>query len=652
MDNLSNIHLSFTIGPVQGFVSQARRTRDLWAGSWLLSHLAEVALVAAEECGGTAIIPFRGEDSKKLTSLQTAIGGIPNRFELQFDSEEQAEEAAKKGLKKFQDAWEKIAAAVYNKYAQPVENEGDETQKIWNRQVNNFWELSWIIGTPEGGAKTLNSLTASRKNIRNVNATQEEGTKCSLMGNLQEISGCFKSNQQKSFWSKLQAKSGGLDIKPGERLCAIALIKRLYPYVIKKVLGDDISSELHQVSWSSTAFVAALPWLKSLKGEALEKAISYAQSANDAGYSRSEKHSVKQIAELDNWAGIDGPVWFASAIQQDEPGKEKLGENPSEEETNARNKEVEKLLGELRVVYKQADSKPIPYYALLLMDGDSMGKLVGSLGDPAKVSQGLKKFSDSVNNIVKQFDGRTIYAGGDDVLAILPAISAVAVATKLSKKYGECFGDIKQATLSGAIIYAHWKYPLRQVLQTAHHLLDDIAKERTGRDSLAIGVIQGSGLQAIWSAPWKVVRGEDGNGFGKLIEVIDHFETSTDINSKTFNASFLYHLREQFAKLFPKQNEIPGVFQQVDFPSDDEQSLLLDLAHAEYRRRMSNDERNKISTMTTKKEVKPLMALSHQWKRDEETAEIECNKNTFSFDGWRVARFLKQVKEGKVDDHG
>jgi len=39
-----SIHLSFTLGPVQAFVAQARRTRDLWAGSWLLSYLAESAL--------------------------------------------------------------------------------------------------------------------------------------------------------------------------------------------------------------------------------------------------------------------------------------------------------------------------------------------------------------------------------------------------------------------------------------------------------------------------------------------------------------------------------------------------------------------------------------------------------------------------------
>ncbi len=469
MDNSTKSHLSFTIGPVQGFVSQARRTRDLWAGSWLLSHLAEAALAAAENCNaqgqceGKAVIPFRGDDAGKITSLKTPIGGMPNRFELEFDSEEQAKQAAVKATEAFNKRWSEVAELVYHKYVAPVEGEGSGTREIWERQVNNFWEISWVIGTPEEEADTLTSLTAARKNIRNVNTTEEEGTKCSLMGNWQEISGYTKGNQQKEFWNSLREELDPFDIKEGERHCAIALVKRLFPRVIGDVLGGNASKELRQVSWPSTAFIAALPWLKSLNGKGLEKATAYSSLAKEAGYKQSEGDAARQIGE---WAGIDGLAWFATAIQQDEPGQEK--EN--------RDEIVNNLRQELKDLYKAADTKPVPYYALLLMDGDSMGKLVSSLGDPAKVSEGLNRFAEQVDDIVKKYDGRTIYAGGDDVLAILPAQDALKAADDLSKKYNESFGRIEQATLSGAIIYAHWKYPLRQVLETAHHLLDDIAK--------------------------------------------------------------------------------------------------------------------------------------------------------------------------------
>ena len=35
--------LLISIGPVQDFIASARRTRDLWYGSWLLSELAKTA---------------------------------------------------------------------------------------------------------------------------------------------------------------------------------------------------------------------------------------------------------------------------------------------------------------------------------------------------------------------------------------------------------------------------------------------------------------------------------------------------------------------------------------------------------------------------------------------------------------------------------
>lgn len=38
--------LHFTLGPVQGFIADARRTRDLWAGSFLLSWLTGQAMAA------------------------------------------------------------------------------------------------------------------------------------------------------------------------------------------------------------------------------------------------------------------------------------------------------------------------------------------------------------------------------------------------------------------------------------------------------------------------------------------------------------------------------------------------------------------------------------------------------------------------------
>lgn len=649
MSDLNNkVHLSFTIGPVQAFVAQARRTRDLWAGSWLLSYLSETALVAAEKVGGAAVIPHRGNPGV-ITSKQTAVGGIPNHFELMFDSKEDAENAAGNSLQVLREAWLKIAEAVWKRYIEPVADKGDQTQAIWDRQVDNFWETSWVIGVPREGAMTIGHLTAARKNLRNVSTKVEPGVKCSLMGSMQEISGFFgrgNRQKQKHFWDDLQKSINSLELKKdsGERLCAIALIKRLFPHVVKEAVGNDVCEELtEQGSWPSTAFFAAYPWLKEIRKVAVSEAKAFAKVAS-SDYQNSERRAAKDLGLHDDWAHLDGPAWFASSVKQE------IAKRKSENKSN------DNMLALLNKLYKKAgDKKPVPYYAMLLMDGDSMGKLLasmkasGSEGD--NLSKSLGQFSESVQAIVGKHNGRTIYAGGDDVMALLPANTAFSAAGSLSRKYAECFNNNAKATLSGAIVFAHWKFPLRQVLREAHHLLDDVAKDGTGRDALAIGIMQGGGLNAVWSAPWKVIRGEKDDAFGKLSELIEKFTgNSSDQEITQFNASFLYMLRDRFSRLLNKPLGASGSYGEVSIDAD----LLVAIANAEYRRRMKRKEREKRSPEETRKEVEPLIALSRKWVRDADRdpgKEIQADSNTFSFDGWRVARFLKQVEDGKVNDH-
>ncbi len=663
------IHLSFSIGPVQGFVAQARRTRDLWAGSWLLSYLAECALVAAEQAGGRAVIPHRPKDQRgKLTSIQTAIGGIPNRFEVAFtgdDAHDQAAAAARAAEQALQKAWRRVADAVWNRFVEPVAPLGNGTRDIWERQVGGFWEVAWVVGTPDDSG-TIGHLAAMRKNFRNIRTAEEPGTKCALMPALQELSGYAGNrrsdrDRQQEFWTAFRNQPTVSDLNLGdtERLCAIALIKRLFPspQVMRQAVGEDIGTELDQVSWPSTAFLSALPWLKSLSGEARAAAEQYQQQARQAGYHESERFAARDAGI--SWAGLDGPVWFATAVRNDEPGGEQLGPKPSDDQKRARRQQVDRLLTQLRSLQETTESRPVPYYALLLMDGDSMGELVRQIGDPSEVSRCLNQFAGQVKDVVKESDGRTVYAGGDDVLALVPAIHALPTAEKLCDRYRAAFDDLVKkgqlqkntATISAAIVYAHWRYPLRQVLHTAHELLDDFAKDRTGRDSVALGVVLGSGLNAVWSVPWAVLRGEaDGSArFMTLVE--EHFGSSPDSEQAEFNASFLYLLRERFGRLFDDLADRPGTYASV--PEDlatSESSLLRDLAHAEYRRRLSAKEQKAQKKEGTEPLIDQLMSLSLRWRRTG-PGQVESEPDTFAFDGWRVARFIRQILDGKADDH-
>ncbi|HOV82716.1 MAG TPA: type III-B CRISPR-associated protein Cas10/Cmr2 [Methanothrix sp.] len=46
-----------SIGPVQDFIAAARRTRDLWFGSHLLSEISKAAARSVAEAGGDLIFP-------------------------------------------------------------------------------------------------------------------------------------------------------------------------------------------------------------------------------------------------------------------------------------------------------------------------------------------------------------------------------------------------------------------------------------------------------------------------------------------------------------------------------------------------------------------------------------------------------------------
>ena len=104
-------HLHFTFGPVQSFVAQARRTRDLYAGSFLLSHLAMAAMAAVEKPGELVLPDFAG-----LQKNVRDHASAPNRFIAQFDSEAAAIDSGRAATQALHNAWRTIADAVWSRY--------------------------------------------------------------------------------------------------------------------------------------------------------------------------------------------------------------------------------------------------------------------------------------------------------------------------------------------------------------------------------------------------------------------------------------------------------------------------------------------------------------------------------------------------------
>lgn len=660
-----NQRLHFSLGPVQGFVTQSRRTRDLWASSFLLSHLAEVALDVVSEHGGQIVLPA-WDDAAKSNVKQHDFGTVPNRFVVDVADGRAAAEAAIAALRS---RWKEVANAVWKQYVTGVAQHGDGTQAIWDREVANFWEISWVIGSPE----TSDQLLAARKNWRTTPATVEPGDHCTMMGDRQELSGWIRSlarKKQDEFWSRLRSRTGKLDLGDDERLCAIALIKRLFPRVANEAIGRP----LEQNNWPSTAYVAAIPWLRDVASNANLRSDVKAygemvrQLAENALGERQTR--IKSLQPLKDMTGdflkLDGNFFQPNAMKNSRvaPFQNQLSDDEDKVQRD-------KLQERLKTLCKASESKPSAFYAVLLMDGDSMGALLGEARKPngvgeTRATRALSQFSRNVPDIVSSNDGITIYAGGDDVLAMLPLRNALPCAIALTDEYQRCFQTecseaiASLATISGSIVYAHYHTPLRDVLATAHHLLDDIAKEATGRDSLAIAVFKSSGINSQWSAPWKHIREDEGgklraDGGSIIDDFVDRLNRTDAGRPGEFSSGFLYNVRDRLAALTDSALTRPGEFGKLS--KDLQQDRLFErVLEADYLRGLSHsrgeegaDQNKGMATEAIQRLLKLCQRVTRKnvGTKDSPQFKVVRDENTLGIDGALLVRFL--ASDGKED---
>lgn len=553
--------LHFTLGPVQRFVAQARRTRDLWTGSFLLSWLVGQAMKVTVAHGGTVLVPDLSNDAlfqavrSGAHGYGPAIGSLPNRFKAKVP-ERFDPSLCRTAVEK---AWHPLADAVWQRFVAPVAGEGSGPQAIWDRQVASFWETAWVIGTDPGNGQD-HAWLDRRKNWRTHRPPIEGGDHCMLMGDWQELSGFVRSRerrQQDEFWRALKAhvdRDNPLQLDENERLCAMALIKRLFPHVANDVLGWTPSWDGEKpLRWPSTPRLAATGWLRHAWSSARPESEAFVKVAKGGRGGLLEP----SLGDGNALSQIPGALLHRSGIENARPD-ELAGSNGDAEATRGKLLEAQKALA-------GRAGEPSAFYALLLMDGDRVGALLRNR--ESDITKGLACFSSQVDTTIRQHGGNTIYAGGDDVLALLPLEGAVRAALALRQAYRGAFAKILTATteistptISAALVFAHFHVPLRHVLREAHRQLDDVAKDGNGRDSLAVCVLTQSGVTREWVSKWET---------DTAAPVQTMIDAVRDIDEKT-SGRFFYAIREQYAEVIA--DDVLGV--------DDIRSLLL----TEYRR--------------------------------------------------------------------
>ena len=573
--------LHWTAGPVQGFVGQARTTRDLWAGSFLLSYLTTHAMVeaAGQSAQSEWILPSVKGDAlyqavqqvrgKEPVTAGPAIGTLPNRFRLRFDTKEHAIQAGKDAIATFKERWQHIADEVWSaalKKGWETGKLGKAARQIWDRQVSHFWQLNWVVAEHDA-----QGCLEQRKNWRLPDEGEEAGRKCSVMGTHQELSGARRAQDQQSFWEAVTAQTLETAtrsafpmqhlIREEERLCAIALIKRVYPLIDQKTIGWEIPTY-----WHSVSYMAALPWLCAPRsGEAGARFDEFIREVRGQAFSGSQ--SPLDLSSIDPSALINRPKGTAldgALLHRRDLESEKrtpLDESVSRETLLRLHREMTR------------DDQPSPYYTLLIMDGDKLGKALQAAdkqGGVGKITDALGQFASDVRKIVHAHHGTLIYAGGDDVMALLPAADIgeappegalpslpLECAWRLREAYRAAFedklGESNPSTLSGALIYAHRRTPLRRVLNRAHTLLDNVAKDLNGRDSVAVEVMKPGGTYCRYVASWSAMSGDAGVALGAVKSAV-----SAPGGERELSASLIYRLRATLGQLCNWPEWTPG----------------------------------------------------------------------------------------------
>jgi CRISPR-associated protein Cmr2 len=521
-----------SIGPVQDFIAAARRTRDLWFGSHLLS---EISKAAAKEIAGSGelIFPALKVGDKELEpDSNPGAYNVGNIILAKLDEgvdpvglDKQAQDSARKEWMLYTEGAKVLASKIIR-------------EKIWNEQVCDVIEFysAWVPlkgddqETYQKARKSLMRLIGGRKSIRDFK--QPNGyqgiPKSSLDGARESV---FET--RKEIPRELAIK---MRLQTGEQLCAIGFTKRLG---WRNNEGKVDFSSIELEAFPSVVRVALDPWIRGIKksdkgaNELLEKIKHICKVNKSIAQGTGKLHNGdRRYPDFP----FDGQILYLPRIARMMMIKEKSCD-PKEKINNQwggweallsddDREDLKKIKGLVERLQNKGTTKngekcfglgePERYYAVLVADGDRMGKLISARKTPkdhCEFSARLAKFARIARKVVEKHHGCMVYSGGDDVLAFLPLDFCLQASRKLHYAFGTLLKNYpdeegKSATLSVGIAIGHSMEPLEDILNFGREAEKAAKKGKTAndereRDGFAVHIYPRSGAPIKIREKWK-----------------------------------------------------------------------------------------------------------------------------------------------------
>ena len=489
--------LAMTIGPVQDFIAQARRSRDLWFGSHVLSEVSRAAArAAADPAGVEFVFPALAMGDAELAPCDAAVreatGSPPLNVGNHLLAVVPADEAAtiaRTMRKAAMLRWKQFADAARAK-AEEMGLLAEGLELVWDEQIGSLLEVvaaTAPFASPDGysaARQAAERALAARKNLRDFNPWKHDRI------------GAPKSSFDGGRVSVITAKREGLSprhrravrLGNGEQLDAVGVVKRL---------GGKPDQ------FVPLANVALADWIAKAREKAPAELARLAEAC-DSAVGRVERRDLAWTHWVDG-RSFDAEVLLESRL----PGV--LVECGIAEHDHA--PEVETWRRDhLRPLHTRISPPPVPSVCCLVADGDHMGRAIDGISDPQRhrdLSRSLARFASDAQGILARHKGFAVYTGGDDVLGFLAPSQAAAAAAALRDAFAEAMAALdflgNRPTLSVGIGIGH-------IFDGMTHLLDlgrraeRLAKQgRPGspRDSLAVIVDRRSGGEALWCDNWQ-----------------------------------------------------------------------------------------------------------------------------------------------------
>ena len=496
-----------SIGPVQSMIASARRSRDLWSGSWLLSELAKSCAKFLKDNGATLIFPFVQNDKDLNENSDFSVG---NKIQVLIKANDkvQLDELITKAKNAVQERFEKEAKdalAVLNKLDKQGENKDIRTD-IWQAQIQDFVEIQSAWAKVQDGkngykqaVELASKVLAARKATRDFLPSAYCPYQSDLMIPKSTLDGLretvLRENQDtlpKEREKVSNATRQKLSLAKSEQLDAVGVIKRLG-------FGDKAEQ------FTPISRVMADAWIDRLLADGVDLAPII---------DIFDKLTPNIVSKVTGNQGIykkfpyDAQLLYKSRLEAKILEiKKSLNKEGDKDLTDALFA-LEDLKQPLTSLW-QKYGQPYTYGALLLADGDRMGELLDKAKNQDQhqaITQALSEFAGKVADTMRAYRGHCIYAGGDDVLGFVPLDKAYQCADKLQQEFAKCLqtatdklkaenqlsdDEVTNPTLSVGIAICHILTPLGVIRELAdqaekHAKGDHIAEADKRRNALGV----------------------------------------------------------------------------------------------------------------------------------------------------------------------